>query len=183
MPAGESGSREARMNIDPFLIWLESSALSQWIVGSTSLFAFPGLLALHAIGMGLAAGLSAAIDLRILGVAPGVPLREFRRFMPVLWFGFWLNAVSGVLLLIGYPTKALTNPVFYLKLLLIALAMVLLMLIARRAFTHPHGTVTSEDVSPRTLRPLAVVSLLCWAGAITAGRLLAYTYTRLTAFD
>ena len=45
-----------------------------------------------------------------------------QRFLPVMWFGFWLNAISGVLLLIGYPTKALTNPVFYLKLLFIALA-------------------------------------------------------------
>ena len=62
------------MNIDPFLIWLEATPLSQWVVGSPSMFAFPGILALHAIGMGLAAGLSAALDLRILGVAPGVPL-------------------------------------------------------------------------------------------------------------
>ena len=73
------------MNIDPFLVWLESTALSQWIVGSPSMFAFPGILALHAIGMGFAVGISAALDLRILGVAPGVPLAEMRRFMPVLW--------------------------------------------------------------------------------------------------
>ena len=64
----------------------------------------------------VAAGLAAVLDLRILGVARGVPLVEFGRFRPVLWGGFWVNAVSGVLLLVGYPTKALTNPVFYLKL-------------------------------------------------------------------
>ena len=52
------------------------------------------------------------------------------RFLPFLWAGFWLNAASGVLLLIGYPTKAL-NPVFYLKLTLIAVAMVLLLRISR----------------------------------------------------
>ena len=106
--------------MDPFLIWLESTPLNEWIIGSPSLFAFPGILALHAIGMGFAAGLSAAIDLRILGVARMVPLPEMRRLLPILWAGFWLNAASGILLLIGYPTKALTNPVFYLKLTLIA---------------------------------------------------------------
>ena len=95
------------------------------------MLAFPGILALHAIGMALAAGLAGVLDLRILGVAQGVPLIEFRRFQPVLWGGFWLNAVSGVLLLVGYPTKALTNPVFYLKLLLIAVAMVLFVRIDR----------------------------------------------------
>ncbi|MEO8257533.1 MAG: hypothetical protein ABI868_09345 [Acidobacteriota bacterium] len=168
------------MNIDPFLIWLEATPLSQWVVGSPSMFAFPGILALHAIGMGLAAGLSAALDLRILGVAPGVPLAEFRRFQPILWFGFWVNAVSGVLLLIGYPTKALTNPVFYLKLLLIAAGMVLLVRIGRQAFDQRPGAAAAAG-PPARLRRLAIISLVCWTGAITAGRLLAYTYHRLTA--
>ena len=44
------------MNFDPFFIWLESTALSQWVVGSPSLLAFPGILTLHAIGMGFAVG-------------------------------------------------------------------------------------------------------------------------------
>ena len=173
------------MNIDPFLAWVESTALSQWVVGSPSMFAFPGILTLHAIGMGFAVGISAAIDLRILGVAPNVPLRELRRFLPILWAGFWLNAVSGVLLLIGYPTKALTNPVFYLKLTLIAVAMVLLVRISRQVF----ATGSGESLNPpdpldppisSRLRNLAIASLICWSGAITAGRLLAYTYHRLT---
>ena len=48
---------------------------------------------------------------------------ELRHFARVMWLGFWLNTASGLLLLIGYPTKALTNPVFYMKLLLIAVGM------------------------------------------------------------
>ena len=55
------------MNMDPFFAWLESTALSQWVIGSPSLFAFPGILTLHAFGMGFAAGISAVLDLRILG--------------------------------------------------------------------------------------------------------------------
>jgi hypothetical protein len=167
------------MSLDPFLLWLESTPLSQWIVESPSLWAFPGILTLHAIGMGFAVGINAALDLRILGVAPGVPLVEMRRFVPMLWFGFWLNAVSGVLLLIGYPTKALTNPVFYLKLGLIAVGMTLFVRISRRIFSDTAGAPPDAAAS-RQLRRLAIVSLVCWTGAITAGRLLAYTYTRLT---
>jgi hypothetical protein len=167
------------MSIDPFLIWLEGTPLSLWITGSTSMFAFPGILAVHAIGMGLAAGLSVALDLRVLGVARGMAFAEFRRFQPFLWFGFWINAASGVLLLIGYPTKALTNPVFYLKLLLIAGGLGLLVRIGRLTFAE-----TDSATGPsRRLRLLAVVSLVCWTAAVTAGRLLAYTYHRLTAFE
>jgi hypothetical protein len=168
------------MNIDPFLAWVESTTLSQWVVGSPSMFAFPGILTLHAIGMGFAVGTSVALDLRVLGVARGIPIAEMRRFMPILWAGFWLNAVSGILLLIGYPTKALTNPVFYLKLLLIAAAMVLLVRIGRRAFRDTAVQDDGDAVGSQRLKRMAIASLVCWASAITAGRLLAYTYTRLT---
>ena len=166
--------------LDPFLLWLESTPLSQWIVGSDSILAFPGILTFHAIGMGFAVGINAALALRILGVAPGVPLAEMRRFVPVLWFGFWMNAISGVLLLIGYPTKALTNPVFYLKLALIAAGMILFVRISRRIFGSAGEAPLPDAASTPRLRRLAIVSLVCWTAAITAGRLLAYTYTRLT---
>ena len=165
------------MNIDPFLIWLESTALSQWVVGSESMLAFPGILALHAIGMGFAVGICLALDLRILGVAPGVRIAEMRRFVPVVWAAFWLNAVSGVLLLIGYPTKALTNPVFYLKLLLIGVGLWLFRRIGRRVFDD----AGDERAQSPLVQRLAIFSLVCWVGAITAGRFLAYTYHRLTA--
>jgi hypothetical protein len=42
------------------------------------------------------------------------------------------------------------------------------------------GTVGAADVAPRALRRLAVISLLVWVASITAGRLLAYTCSRLT---
>ena len=92
-----------------------------------------------------------------------------------MWFRFLLNLVSGVLLLLCYPTKALTNPVFYVKLTLIAAAMGLYVVIRRRIFD------VADVVDNRSLRFIAGTSLVCWAGAITAGRLLAYTYTRLFA--
>jgi hypothetical protein len=153
--------------LDPFFIWLESTSFSVWMRESPSLFAFPLILAAHTIGLGLLAGVDVAHDLRILGAAPKIPI-EFDRYLRIMWFGLAVNAASGVALLIGYPTKALTNPVFYLKLSLIAVALVLVKVIRRR----------QQSCAPRLL---ATLSLLCWAGAIVAGRLLAYTYTRLDA--
>jgi hypothetical protein len=150
-----------------FLAWLESTAASEWVRGSPSFFAFPGILSAHTVGMGLAAGINAAIALRILGVASGVPIDEMRQFLPAMWFGFWLNFASGIGLLLGYPTKALTNPDFYLKLALIAVGVWLVGRIRERIESRPKG--------------LAVASLICWGGAITAGRLLAYTYRHLMA--
>jgi hypothetical protein len=159
--------------VNAFLIWLETSALSVWVRESPSLFAFPTVLSFHTLGMGIVAGLSAAIDLRILGFAPRVPLAQTTRYYPVLWFGFWMNAVSGVVLLVGYPTKALTNPVFYGKLACVALGVVVQMVIRRRVLNEG-GPV------PASGRWLAAASLTLWAAAITSGRFLAYTYVKLT---
>jgi hypothetical protein len=157
---------------DPYFAWLESTALSLWVVESPSLFAFPGILAIHTVGLGLLAGLNAALDLRLLGVARSVPPAAFARFLPVMWFGLWANVLSGVALLIAYPTKALTNPVFYLKLGLIAVALGILRV--------QLGAIRSGPAVESRTRVLAAVSLVVWAGAITAGRLLAYTCSRLT---
>jgi hypothetical protein len=150
-----------------FTAWLESTGFSTWIREEPSVWAFPAVLSMHTVGMGLAAGVNAAIAVRILGGAPNVPIVEMRRFLPVMWFGFWLNFVSGIGLLVGYPTKALTNPDFYLKLALIAVGVALVGPIRRRIEDFP--------------KKLAVASLVCWGGAIVSGRLLAYTYRHLLA--
>jgi hypothetical protein len=157
---------------DPFFSWLEATAWRDWIVSSPSLFAFPGILAAHTIGLGLLAGLTTALDLRLLGVAPGIPPIAFERFLPIMWFGLWLNVVTGFALVLAYPTKALTNPVFYLKLALIAGGL----LILRATFRRVRETTGKSG----TTKLLAVASLVVWAAAIAAGRLLAYTCTRLT---
>jgi hypothetical protein len=163
---------------DGFLLWLELSAFSTWMRESPSLFAFPIILAVHTIGLGFIAGINAAIDLRVLGAAPQVPVGEFRRFLPIMWIGLWLNIASGIALLIAYPTKALTNPVFYLKLALIGAALAILKIVRRDVLAD---TAPPAVASGRGLKWLAVASLACWIGAITAGRLLAYTYVRFMA--
>jgi hypothetical protein len=160
--------------VDPFFIWLETSALSVWVRESPSVFAFPIILACHTIGMGFLAGMNAAIALRILGFAPGVPLAAARRVFPVLWAGFWLNAVSGVVLLIGYPTKALTNPVFYFKLLCVALGLIVQTVIRRRLLEDEQSDV------PFWGKMFAYASLAVWTAVIFSGRFLAYTYVKLT---
>jgi len=162
--------------MDPLFAWIEQSAFSTWMRESPSLLAFPAVLVLHTVGMAFLAGANAALDLRVLGFASRVPLWLMERFVPVMWFGFWLNAASGIALLIAYPTKALTNPVFYLKLALIAAALVLTAFLRNRAL---RGPILVEFV-PVKIKVVAATSLVLWAGAITAGRLLAYTYSRLT---
>ena len=159
--------------MDPIFAWIEHSALSEWIRGSDCICAFPTIVTLHNIGMAFLAGGGIAIDLRIVGFAPDVPLKPMGRFVPLLWLALALNAVTGILLLIAYPTKALTNPLFYIKLSLVAFAVVLVYRIAADVLRAP-------DVGTKTLaakaRALAIASLAAWVLLIAAGRYLAYTH-------
>jgi hypothetical protein len=65
-----------------FTGWIESTAFSDWVRGAPTVFAFPTILSCHTVGMGLSAGINAAIAFRILGAAPNVPILEMKRFLP-----------------------------------------------------------------------------------------------------
>src|ERR1041384_2461767 len=107
-----------------FLLKIEHSGFCEWVRQSESLFAFAGVLLLHTIGMGFVVGVNACIDVRILGFAPAVRLTALEKFFPVLWFGFWLNAVTGTILLAVDLTAKLANPDFYVKMAFIVLAVI-----------------------------------------------------------
>jgi hypothetical protein len=155
--------------------WIEHTDLSLWIAGD-SMLAFPAILTAHVLGTGFLAGTSSAIALRILGVARQVPLGRLELFYPIMWVALATNAVSGTLLLIGYPYKAFTNPLFYVKLLLIALAVYLVVKIRNEVLLNPQANkLPAETAMWRHARILVGLSLACWMGLIAAGRFLAYT--------
>jgi hypothetical protein len=159
-----------------YFAWFEATGFSVWMRESG--FAFFSSLILHALGMAFIVGVHLATDLRVLGFAPGVPLAQMLRFRPVGRMALVVVTVSGVLLLAAYPTKALTNPVFYLK-----LGAVIAALVVGRALSK--GFLRRADLDgaavPGPVRAQAALSVVLWTTAITAGRFLAYTYDVLLA--
>ena len=153
-----------------FLIWLEETRPSTWMRESGG--AFFSSLVFHSIGMAFVAGIHVVTDLRILGVAPGVPRSLMRRYLPVLWASLVVVTLSGLALLLAYPAKALTNPVFYFKLAAIVAALWIMRALMRGVLGDPgHDPVPA----PRKAKALAAVSLVLWVAVITSGRFLAYT--------
>ncbi len=159
-----------------YLQWLEETAFSIWMRESGP--AFFSSLIFHSVAMGFVVGVHVAMNLRILGLAPRIPLSLMRRFFPVLWVGLVVVSLSGALLLTAYPTKALTNPVFYLKLGAILAALFITRSLTKGVLQDPSY---DAGIAPGKARALAALSLLLWAGAVTSGRLLAYTYNILLA--
>jgi hypothetical protein len=150
---------------------IEDLGFSQWVKQSGSLWAFPGILLMHTYGMAILVGVIAGIDLKILGMVPALPLAPMRKFLPLVWAAFWINAITGTMLLMADATTKLTNPDFGVKMACIVLAVITQRMIQTRVIGDPE-----VDRRPFTsqAKMLAMASLACWLGAITAGRLLAY---------
>jgi hypothetical protein len=153
------------------LEWLESTWLSTTLRDSPNVLLYPTILAFHTLGLAFFVGISSAIALRILGVGRIVPLAPLKKFYPIMWIGFFFNAVSGLLLLIIEPTKFLTMVDFYVKLLAIAGAVYCNRRLYLTRFANP---ATADALVSTPEKATALATLFLWSAAITAGRLTAY---------
>lgn len=178
-----------------FLASLEGLGLSTWIRESNSLFGYAGVLFFHTLGLGMLVGSNVLIDLAVLRPRSEAPVTALAAFYPIMWTGFWLNVVSGSLLLIADATTKFTNPVFFIKMAFVGLA-VLNMRAIRRQIAPAALQAAAVSTTGRQLRSkwsirsqfagwmpasgearvrlLVWSSFLLWTGAITAGRLMAY---------
>ena len=165
------------MAVPAILNTIEQTGLSKWIRYSPSVFGFYFILLCHTIGLSLLVGANAVVDLRILGVAPGLPLKPMKQLFRFMWLGLAINITTGLLLLTGYPTKALTDLDFYVKMSFIALAVLTMRRIYLRVFSDP---ALSEGDMIGQGKTLAKFSLVFWIAAVWAGRMLSETYTYIT---
>ena len=158
--------------MNQFLHALEQLPFSVWVRESSSLWAFPTLLVAHTIGMAVVAGCSAMMSLAFLGFWPlHTPVKPLERLYPVMWTGFWINAATGLALLAADAATKLINPDFYVKMAFVFAGVYLLRLTRSKVFADPQLDQGPVSASAKTL---AWASLVCWFGAIVAGRLLAY---------
>jgi hypothetical protein len=156
---------------------IENSGLATFVRESPSLLAYTLVLALHAIGLAIVVGFSAAIALRLLGVASAIPLAPARSLFPLMYIGFWINALSGLALFAANASGMLANPVFFVKLGFIALGVLTMRLLRNGVFGDAQlESLAAGAALPAYARTLAIASLVCWGAALIAGRLTAYPY-------
>lgn len=153
-----------------YLTSLENSGFSTWLRESGSIWAYPLVLTLHTTGMGVLVGTNWAVDLRLLGVGGQFPLGKLEGLFRAMWLGFWINFVTGLMLFCADATTKGTAMVFFVKMGLVILAVI----IARRTqgVLFPNGQQVASV--PTAGRVLALASFALWIGAITAGRFMAY---------
>jgi len=154
-----------------FFVWLEQARIAVWVNAGESLLAYPTVLMFHTIGLTLVVGINIAIDLRLLGFAPQIPIATLQRFFTLMWIGLAINATSGVLLFMAKATKMAVNPAFYVKMTAIVFALGVFFAIKAKVFARAASDQAAVDANGRML---AALSLVLWLTAITAGRVMAY---------
>jgi hypothetical protein len=152
---------------------LQDSAFTDWFLGSESIWTYPTVLTLHTIGMAILVGASFVVHLRILQVAGGIPLRQLHQLYRFIWIGFIINLTTGIVLFATQAADRITDPVFYVKIGSIAVALWFGTLVKRRVIIPGDATAAAT----RQIRSLAAASLGLWIVAIVAGRLMAYLTT------
>jgi len=162
------------MSILRVCAWLEETPVALLIRESTWGFAI--VVAIHILGLTLSVGTLVWFDLRLLGVSMrGYPVSAlYRRLMPWTLAGFAIMFGSGAGLFATYATAAYGSLAFRIKvaaILLAGLNALFFHLVTERGITDWNEGVRP----PRSARLAGLVSIVVWAVAIVAGRVMSYT--------
>lgn len=151
------------------LTWLENTGLSVWIREGSTIWAFPSVITFHTFGLAVLVGAASVMNLRLLGIGGPIPMAPMQTLFRVMWAGFALNLFTGTLLFCAQATNRGTSLFFLSKMVFVVIGVLTTLRLQR----HLYGG-GQPDTAAASARGMAITSLVVWAAAVTAGRLLAY---------
>lgn len=144
-------------------------------------WAWPMAETFHFVGVCLLIGVVGTFDLRVLGLAKGLPLSALKRLLPWGVFGFVLCLVTGLMFVLGIRANLIGDNAFdvimrdlwlQLKLLFMALAGLNLLAFYVTGTARAADTVGAGDDAPPLAKVIAGASLFLWLGVVVLGRLI-----------
>lgn len=144
-----------------------------WLQGH--FYAIPAFQTLHILAIAVLFGSALMLNLRVLGLNGGdVGLEDaLRRYCAWIWSALLALVLSGVVLLISEPVRNMINPIFWIKMATLIVAVAASLSFQRAVRLR----MDTWDVSPAghvTLRTSAVLITLLWCAVIAGGRWIAY---------
>jgi hypothetical protein len=158
----------------PLANWLGATSLSRSI--QTAGWIIPALQTIHILCVAVLFSSALLAGLRLLGVFEReLPLTSvMRRFLPAIWPVLLILLTTGTLLIVAEPKRSLLNSTFYLKMALLAFAILLTAGIQRSLSIDPNFW-DKNNLRQAAGWFAAALSILIWTGIIFAGRWIAYT--------
>lgn len=159
------------MSYQAFEAWIDGTSLSlliksvAWIV--------PVVQSVHILAIAVVMSSVLLVNLWLAGVLQS-PWPEIStasgRYLGRVWVALVILAVSGLFLIIGEPQRTLPNPVFWTKMTLLAIVIVITLVTSRQA-----ARGASKSLPPLLLKGLAWTSVILWVAIIFCGRWIAYS--------
>ncbi|MSP67452.1 MAG: hypothetical protein EXQ96_05055 [Alphaproteobacteria bacterium] len=154
-------------------ILIEHSALGHLIRGSV--WVYPAANVAHVVAVAVLVGAIIVFDLALLGLTRDIaPVRLARLCLPVARVAFAVAVPTGVVMFTAEASFIIQNPVFLIKLGMIAAALVNIVAAHAGPFRAIGTWGWAVGTVPGTARTTALLSLVLWPAVMIAGRLIAY---------
>ena len=153
--------------MEEILAIIEATPVAQYL--RTSRWGYAAVNTAHVFGVALLVGAILPLNLRLLGVWRGVPRAALVRVLvPVAVTGLLLAIVAGALLFSVRAEEYAALGVIRLKVAFIALG-----ILGALALHRAHGLELAQASDARVAGH-AILSTVCWLGALVCGRLIAF---------
>jgi hypothetical protein len=153
--------------VEEILATIEATTVAQYLRNSR--WGYAAVSTAHVLGIALLVGAIVPLNLRLLGFWPAVSRAAVARILvPVAATGLLLAIVAGTLLFSVRAEEYAALGVLRLKLALVALG-ILGALTLHRAYGLELAQASDARVAGH-----AILSMVCWLGALVCGRLIAF---------
>jgi hypothetical protein len=161
------------MEIVPWEAFVRSTWLHAFVVRYEP-WVWPLCETLHYLGLSMLLGAVGFFDLRVLGLAKGIPLRALHRLIPWGIGGYLVNILTGIVFFAGHPDQYFYNNAFRFKVLFMMVAAInVLAFYGTNAFAEMK-TLAAAAEAPLRIKMIAGVSLAMWVAVLVCGRLLTF---------
>jgi uncharacterized membrane protein SirB2 len=154
-------------------LWISETKASLWI--GNHFWAIPIMQNIHILSIAASFSAVLMISMRILGLSGGgrTMSHTVRRYMPWIWWSLLLLIVSGIGMIIGEPVRELVNPIFWIKMGLV----ILVILVSAGFHSSVSRNVARWEASHEgrvAVRIGTVAVIILWCAVMFGGRWIAY---------
>ena len=151
----------------PFFAWMDTTAISQAIKGTT--WVFPLAETIHILALAVLLGSLFLIDLRLLGIAARgwTPAQILEQLHSFINWSVWIILITGVILFVAEPRKLFDSAAFGPKMIILVLAILF------QYTLYPRVRSIHAEI-PLWGRLFALVSLGLWFGVAVCGRAIGF---------
>jgi len=161
------------MEIAPWELWVRSTWLHAFVVAHEPIV-WPACEMLHYLGLSLLLGTVGLFDLRVLGMAKGIPPRAIHRLVPWGVAGYAVNVLTGIVFFAGHPDQYFYNDAFRFKALFMALAGINIMMFYGSRMFEDMKSMAPDARAGLLVKLVAGTSLSMWIAVLVCGRLLTF---------